>query len=72
MRKMSNKEFKEILTASGDDFEVYGYEGIINLLVLYHRWESDRMKDISPILSDYDNQIANKLHETLEERGYYN
>ena len=80
MKKMTAKEFKEILTDAGMDFSIWGYEGIINVLSLYYRHESQRYMD--EYLETHDRgakacmtieyEKADRMYKALEERGYYN
>lgn len=71
-KRVTNKEFKEILTACGMDFDVWGYDGVINLLVVAQRSMGD--KDEAGgynTLAKREHEVADKLQDALRERGFY-
>lgn len=69
MRKMTAKEFKEILTESGVDFDLYGFEGILNELSIYNEMMSKKYEGKAPEI--VYKKISNKIFKALEKRGYY-
>ena len=69
MRKITAKEFKEILTDSGVNFEIFGFEGILNELTIYNEMMAKKYEGRTPEKA-YKN-ISNKIYEALEKRGYY-
>ena len=70
MKKMTAKEFKEILTESGTDFDLYGFEGILNELSIYNEMMAKEYEGEAPEL--VYKKISNKIYKALEKRGYYN
>ncbi len=78
--KMYVKDFVEALDKVGFDFDVWGFEGILNVLGIYSRYQVERYrKDAKSkndldyeILANWENARAEKIHTLLEERGYYN
>jgi len=73
MKKMTAKEFKETLDKAGFDFNIYGYEGILNIVTCLSYDEANRQEvKNNNLLADYKRKQANVLHDILEARGYYN
>ena len=72
MKKMTNKEFKEILNKAGMDFDVYGYEGILNMIAQCKRHYSEKHQEegFEAISKMYLNQ-ATYIHDELASRDYY-
>lgn len=69
-QKMTEKEFIAAFESAGFDFSVWGYEGILNQISsLYYRYAEETE---SKFMRDFYREKANKLHNILEERGYYN
>ena len=72
MKKMTLKEFKEALSAGSTDFEVFGYEGILNLIqIAQTKLADDSEANGSTILPDYYRRHRDALYNILKERGYY-
>lgn len=68
-KKMTLKEFKQIFNDAGMDFDIWGYEGILNLLMiaelhLEQETESDLLKKMHEDRGRY-------IYNSLKERGYY-
>lgn len=68
-KKMTLKEFKQIFNDAGMDFDIWGYEGILNLLMiaeqhLEQETESDLLKKMHKDRGMY-------IYNSLKERGYY-
>ena len=68
-KKMTLKEFKQIFNNAGMDFDIWGYEGILNLLIiaeghLEQETESDLLKKV------YEDRRMN-IYNSLKERGHY-
>ena len=84
MAKMTAEEFIQILNESDIDFEIYGYEGILNMLSIYSTYEADKYETHAMLETEnenvrrgilgvkklYDNR-AYVLHDALAKRGYY-
>ena len=77
MEKMIAKDFIEALNEAGYDFEIYGWEGILNLICLYSRYQVEKYKDKHEDdggylgLAKLENDRASKLHAILDRRGYF-
>lgn len=72
MKKMTQKEFKQILADSGMPFESYGWEGILNALSgwtrkLAYDLEANNLFAGASKLHDESDAI----YKALEARGYY-
>lgn len=71
-KKMTCKEFKEALNAVGMDFEVWGWEGILNQLVLAEKHSADDMNSRGLVHAGSANQRrADAMHDILKQRGFY-
>ena len=71
-KKITAREFKQILTGVGLDFEIYGYEGILNELSLACRAYSFEQlasghKNTAERLMD----ITDGIYRALDNHGYY-
>ena len=71
-KRMNATEFKEALTLAGADFDVYGFEGILNALSMFYDYEAEKYdnRGFEAIAKD-KKKIADKLYGTLCTRGYY-
>ena len=69
MKKMTAKEFKEILTESGVNFDLYGFEGILNELSIYNEMMAKEYEGKTPEI--VYKKISYKIFKALEKRGYY-
>ena len=71
VKKLTNKEFKSILTECGIDFDIWGYEGILNYVIrcLYNDAKQEIEKGFIAS-AELDRERANKLYDILEQRGY--
>ena len=69
-KKMTAKEFKKVLADAEIDFEVYGYEGVLNLIALANIYLEDE--------TNYENlkqmyaRRRNAINNVLEEKGFFN
>jgi hypothetical protein len=72
MKKMKAKEFKEALNKAGFYMDIYGYEGILNMIAAQLYDDAHEQEHISICLADRSRKQARILHDILEERGYYN
>lgn len=72
MKKMKAKEFKEALNKAGFDMNIYGYEGILNMIASELYADAHVLEHNSIFLADLSRKQANILYNILEERGYYN
>lgn len=68
-KKMTSKEFKKVFNDAGFNFDIWGYEGILNLLVMaegYLENETD-----SDVLKEMHKSRRMHIYNSLNERGYY-
>lgn len=72
MKKMTAKEFKEALNKAGFYMDVYGYEGILNMIAAQLYDDARELEHKSNCLADLSRKQAMILHDILKERGYYN
>lgn len=68
-KKMTLKEFKEILGKAETDFEVFGYEGILNIISLCNKYMSEESE--RPYVKKMHQRISKTIYDELTERGYY-
>ena len=72
MKKMTMKEFKEALKIGGMDFEIWGWEGILNELVIAQRHIADDSERLGcKNIADCRRRNADKMVAILENRGYF-
>ncbi|MCX6733347.1 MAG: hypothetical protein NTX63_00875 [Candidatus Peregrinibacteria bacterium] len=68
--KKAAEAFKKILDAAGNSAEVYGAEGVLNVVLAYGR-ASDNLKGVTPENAgsiDYKLELSNKRYSKLFER----
>ena len=71
-KKMTLKEFKEIFNECGHNFEVWGYEGILNLIAIADYQDAkDMEKEGLMAGAKALRSKANYITNVLEERGYF-
>lgn len=71
-KKMTHKEFKEALSIGGLDLSVFGYEGILNELIIATRSSMENMDRMGFFAAARRcEQNADKLEQLLTDRGYY-
>lgn len=67
---MTEKEFIAAFERAGFNFNVWGYEGVLNQISsLYFRYAEETK---SKVLKELYSKRANVLHDILEQRGAYN
>lgn len=72
MKKMTNKEFKQILENAGMSFEVLGYEGVLNALSgNYRQFANDAESRGSYVVAKTFREIADNIYDALDSRHYY-
>ena len=71
-KRMTAGQFKKVITEAGLDFNVYGYEGILNELSLYARSYSAEQKASGfDHYAGYLDNLAQTIYKALDKRGYY-
>lgn len=68
-KKMTFKEFKEILEKAETDFEVFGFEGILNIISLANKYMSE--ESTRPYVKNMHKRISDTIYNELRKRGYY-
>lgn len=71
-KKMTQKEFKEILEQAGISLEVYGWDGILNLISMVKNYQAEEYKAKGQTtLSDMTMEESDTIYRALLSRGYY-
>lgn len=72
-KKMTVKEFKQALEDYAEmNFDVWGWEGILNLLIGAHRYTAEFSRKLGGYrVAESDERIANQLQDFLRSKGYY-
>jgi len=69
---MKKNEFKKIMTDAGMDFSVYGYEGILNTIILMSSAAEEKYRIMGFTgIARYYKKISETIFTALNERGYY-
>lgn len=72
-KKMTAREFKQILTSVGLDFDIYGYEGVLNELSLACRaYSFEQLAQGYKNTADWLMEINDGIYRALDNRGYFN
>ena len=72
MKKMTAKEFKEILNEANIDFETFGYEGILNLLSIAKHYQAEEYKQLGQKeMANWAREDSDTIYNALNARGYY-
>jgi hypothetical protein len=72
MKKMKAKEFKEALNKAGFDMDIYGYEGILNMMIV--KLDEDALAleaHNCKHAADHARKQAAILYGILDARDYY-
>lgn len=71
-KKMTLKQFKEVFEKAGFNFDVWGYEGILNLIESHEWYEYHHFKDENKqSLADMAHERIDIIHDELVKIGYY-
>ena len=71
--KMTQKEFKDVLSAAGMDFSTWGYEGILNLMcIAFDSQGKDCITRGSLRCAEMQKARSDAIFKALNARGYYN
>ena len=69
---MKGKEFKKIMTDAGMDFTLYGYDGILNAIILMSSAAEEKYRIMGLTgIARYYKKISETIFTALNERGYY-
>lgn len=72
MKKMTAKEFKQVLTDAGMNFEIWGWEGILNIISIHEDRNSNEMREKGLMAgADGCHRRADSIYNVLKARGYY-
>lgn len=69
-KEMTLKEFKDVLNKAGLNFDLIGYDGILNMIALCYRTISEQAGDNSTF-SELYRKTSDVIHDDLKERGFY-
>lgn len=71
-KTMTAKEFKAVLDKAGITFDIYGFEGILNIVSIGLNAEADTMKarGFDAGAKGYK-EMSDKVFDELDKRGYY-
>ena len=71
-KKMTTKEFKEILASADIDFDVFGWEGLLCMISNneYHNYEDMKSKGLMAGANARKRSFKT-IHDALEKRGYF-
>lgn len=69
-KKMTLKEFKEVLKEAEIDLDIWGYEGILNIISGYYMHEVKEEKSMG-INPKFTERKAYAIYDILTERGFY-
>ena len=71
-KKMTLKEFKQVLSDAGIELEYWGYEGILNKLCIAQNYMIQRDEEYGAVHAlKRDTETRDVIHEALADRGYY-
>lgn len=71
-KKMTLKEFKEALMEGGMNIEIWGWEGILNELVIAQRTIADESERVGcKNIADCRRRNADKMVAILDARNYF-
>ena len=72
MKDITTKEFKQILNDSGINFEVFKWEGILNMISGYHEIIAKEARERGSLsVAKMDKDISDKIYTVLKSRGFY-
>ena len=78
--KMYVKDFVEAFNEVGFDFNIWGWEGILNMISSHCRETCKFFENLHKqhpdqgynMIAEAERQRANQIYEILERRGYFN
>ena len=68
-KKMTFKEFKQIFNDAGMDFDIWGYEGILNEISIAQNAMAEETEH--DVLKEMYYNRSRFIHTKLKERGHY-
>lgn len=72
MKKMTAKEFKEILDKANIGFETFGYEGILNLISIAKNYQAKEYEQLGQKeMANWAQEDSDTIYNALDARGYY-
>lgn len=72
MKKMTSKEVEEALNKAGFEINIFGYESILNVLIMKLYDDARDLEADNEPAADHVRKQADVLYNILDERGYYN
>lgn len=71
-KKMTQKEFKEVFESAGFIFDIWGWEGILNMIAMSERTMAENSRNNGSIYTAKScEESAEIIFKALEARGYY-
>lgn len=71
-KKMTQREFKEIFEAAGFNFNIWGWEGILNMVSSFEAHEAEIARDMGfDAAAEANQERADIIFKELDNRGYY-
>ena len=71
-KKMTKKEFTEVLESSGMYFENWGYEGILIIMCIAYKHLAEESERIGCYnCAEHERKRKEQVYEYLRERGYF-
>ena len=72
-KKMTLKEFKAAFEAVGFNFEIWGWDGILNLIACEEQMASERSARVGcNACAQHELELSEMIEKLLRDRGYYN
>ena len=68
-KKMTLKEFKQIFNDAGMNFDIWGYEGILNEIAIAQNAMAEETKN--DVLKEMYQSRSEFIYNSLKERGHY-
>ena len=71
-KKMTQKQFKEVLKKANIDIDIWGWDGILNLIAIAYRAMSKNDEEIDfPTIAQMDLETADTITRELDKTGFY-
>ena len=73
-KKITNKEFKRVFNECYGDFDIWGYEGLLNIMCLSLTYQIKELKKLNPDMTSLilrEEERRKKLWDYLEEIGFF-
>ena len=74
VKKMTNKEFRRVFTECYGDFEIWGYDGLLNIICLALSYQIKNLKETNGDMTSLIAREEERRHKIwcyLKENGYF-